>query len=348
MIIIMNSYHTLLHLRQEQKFSMIYIDAIPRSMSTALEIALTEICDIQINEVFNRGTSDIEISAKVLLQMLERRDLGNSKLAVVSKNIASEIQINDFIDWVNICDLVIFTIRDPLLQTISLIERIGNDFLVQRGANDLSFEDLTRFGPEIDHIFANKYAFKRNSWEHILEHLKLVKTRNDQYVILDGTLLSFFPSIHLAKISSMIGRKFSDSSISNWHKASQKKFFNPNHYDSDLDEQGISRNAWIRKAHSSTKFIQDSRKSVKTQIMQEFFPKIAHYLEKVGYPAYKTLVRDPAFVGVEILALQKNIELMKKKQIHAIDIVNYLITGNEIVARKIIKLDPYLFFILSL
>jgi len=345
----MHSYKNLIDLHNENKFSIVCIDAIPRSMSTVLEIALAEIADLQLNEVFNRGMSDLEHSSQTLHELIEPFLRETSEgVKVISKNIASEIGTNNFKQWIKLSEVVVFTIREPILQTVSLIERVGNDKLHRRGSDKMKFSELKKLGDKIDKIFLN-YKFKRNSWEDLNEHVSWVSTTKIPYFIVDGTLLTKIPNYCIKHLAKSIGRRFVKKAVDNWSKAARENFINVNHYERDYDPERISTNAWVREANASTSFKEDKKTLIKLEDLENFFPSIADYVEEIAYPIYIKLVRENGFmIDGKTLSQYKNRQKNQKSNgLQAVDIIGSLRSSDPWFYKEIQQQDPLLYKLLK-
>lgn len=340
----MYNYNKLIDLYAKNKFSIVCIDAIPRSMSTVLEIALTEIVDTQLNEVFNRGVSDLEYSSQMLYNLMEPfLKETDGRVKVVSKNIASEIGTNNFKQWMKLSEVVVFTIREPILQTVSLIERVGNDKLYERGSNKMKFSDLKRFGNKIDEIFLN-YKFKRNSWEDLSEHVSWVSNTETPYFIVDGTLLTKIPNYCIKRLAKSIGQRFVIKAVDSWSKAARENFININHYQQDYDSERISTNAWVREANASTSFKEDKKTLIKLEELESFFPLIANYVKEIAYPIYIKSVRDNRFMIDEktLPRFKKRESDQKASSLQVIDIIGSLRSSDPWFDKRVQQQDPIL------
>jgi len=282
---------------QNGEFSLVNICSVPRSMSTILEISLAEIFDAQVNEVFNRGQSDLEVASKSILDILNEKRKAYGKFILITKNISSEIAETNYLSLLEVSDLLIFTIRDPLIQTASLIERVGNDKLSKRGAAKLSFEDLLANGDFLDTVFADRYNFVRNGWEDLYSRYKIAQNSGKKTIIIDGTLLCIQPQFYILEISKLMNRDFNENAISNWTKASQENFNNPNHYDFDYDENRISKNKWVSDANRSISFKKNLRDKPQMSVFMENFPRTANYITEIAFPIYRKLQSSDNFMS---------------------------------------------------
>src|SRR5258708_7407318 len=128
----------------EGSLRIIHIEAIPRSISTALGRALNEVEDrsVFVSEPFNRMKHDIEVAAGHILSVTD--SIPKSKgdpLVVVTKNMARNLSLPVFQEWMKVCDGVVWSIRDPRVQLASLVTRIANDLAYEPGADRMAQED---------------------------------------------------------------------------------------------------------------------------------------------------------------------------------------------------------------
>lgn len=271
--------------------AVLHIDAVPRSMSTILEIASAELADAQVNEPFNRGRCDLDAAAADVLRAAEAASERSALPAVVvTKSISSEIHAV-FGDWVGACAGVVFAVRDPLVQLTSVIERISNDMFVGRGQARLSFFDLRPRAAEADALAARR-NFYRPSWYELWLHFqRCAETPGFRWLVADGTMLCANPRPALRAVAEAIGRPYVDRAAHGWTRASRGRFNNVNHYESDYDSERISVNAWVRQANGTTSFEPDRRPPACLRYWQQWYPLSWRYLVEVALPVYGKLVQ---------------------------------------------------------
>src|SRR5690606_19645370 len=80
------------------------------------------------------------------------------------------------------------------------------------------------------------------------------------YKIVDASILSADPAGVVTNIATELQLDFDASRIAAWEKAAGRKFINVNHYESDYDENRISRNAWVRTANAARRIYPEKRR----------------------------------------------------------------------------------------
>src|SRR6476469_1527378 len=112
------------------QLSITYIDAPPRSGSSARFRALCEVVDAGAYEPFHVADDALEVGlARVLAAAREARARAPDRTPVrlVVKEIARYLPSAIWARWSALADHVITLVRDPLQQLSSLITRAAND-----------------------------------------------------------------------------------------------------------------------------------------------------------------------------------------------------------------------------
>jgi hypothetical protein len=281
-------YENLQKLVRNREITVVHIDAVPRSMSTVLEISCTQLADAQVNEPFNRGRCDLDAAAEDVINAASTLTT-EGPLMIVTKTIASEIDPY-FAEWMSICNSVIFAVRHPLIQMASLLERLGNDSIVGRGTSAMDFLGLEPFAAQVDAI-ASKNDFRRAAWRELLDHYR-ESAQNPKLatMLVDGATLSRSPETVLGLVAAHIGRPFGEQYAASWTTGARVHFNNPNHFASDLDGDGISINAWVRRAHQSTRLEPDQRRAMCLRYWLQHYPLSHRYLIEHAIPTYELMV----------------------------------------------------------
>lgn len=282
------SYRQLQRLISHGEIVLVHIDAVPRSMSTVLEIACTQIAEGQVNEPFNRGRCDLDAAARDVIKAASGVTAHGPPM-VVTKTIASELDPY-FPDWMAICSRMIFAVRNPLIQMASLLERIGNDMIAGRGTMAMNFIALEPFASQVDATVSTN-DFRRAAWRELCDHYcECSKATETPSVVVDGAMLSRAPRVVLDRVARHIGRPFDARLVDGWTTGARFHFNNPNHFDSDLDADGISVNAWVRRAHQSTRLEPDQRQGMCLRYWLHHYPRTYRYLIEEAIPNYRCMV----------------------------------------------------------
>ena len=124
---------------------IIELQAVPRSMSTALGRALNEsgATSVFVNEPFNLHNGDVNIAAGHVLLVVELAlSSAREPVVVLTKNIAGFLTAPVFRTWLDVCSLVVWCVRDPRKQISSLVTRTVNGLLFDVGSDRLKQSDL--------------------------------------------------------------------------------------------------------------------------------------------------------------------------------------------------------------
>lgn len=298
----MGAFHQLKTAVERGEITVVHIDAVPRSLSTVLEIACAQLADAQVNEPFNRGRCDLDAAAQDVLDAareVERTQKTQTSIMVVTKTIASEIH-PAFDAWSEISGHMIFAVRHPLVQLASLAERLGNDAFVGRGRDDLDFFGLTSRAGEVDAIVSHA-NFARAAWREIsLHYQQYGQDGHTPPLVIDGHTLASTPEATLRDIAMLIDRPYSHDAASSWSRSARDRFNNVNHFDFDYDEEHISVNAWVRRANFSTGIVANTRGLICPRYWRTHYPLSHDYLTKVALPIYHEMTSSQR-IGKSVL-----------------------------------------------
>ncbi len=289
------SYELLANLVKEGKLCIIYIDSIPRSASTALEISLTHGAHGQVNEPFSNHKNCGE-AYKIIFEyvkMLMEKNVGhNQEINLIVKEMAFSLPEDDWKQWVKIVSKFIFIMREPHLQIYSFLRE-----RVRGTCHNPTNEQILKHGVDIDIALAQQ-KYMPLSWLHLKKHIAILEEnlRVDplkRMVIVEGTLLSTKPYNIIRKITDKLGINFCANMITGWTKATKDKFYDPG----NMKEKG-AKNSWYDKAINSTCFKLPITKIVP---LDKFPGGIQKYITNVALPIYIELLRSCFFCGPETL-----------------------------------------------
>lgn len=281
-----SNFERLKHQVSDGSLRIIHIEAIPRSISTALGRALNEVGNrtVFVSEPFNRMKHDIEAAAGHILEVTDK--ISKSKedpLTVITKNMARNLTLDIFRQWMTICDGVVWSIRDPRIQIASLVTRIANDLAYEPGADRIKQEDLTANNIKAVSDFLEdgpvSKNFSKTSWADIGEHFRS-GYQPEQSVVVDGGDLTENPEAVLKEACNVLNLKYSSSMIEGW----QGEFINVNTgYNAKLTDE---THAWTREAAQSTGVMKASREPIP---MDKLTPALRTHIMDVAMPIYKEM-----------------------------------------------------------
>jgi hypothetical protein len=279
---------------------IIELQAVPRSMSTALGRCLNEsgATSVFINEPFNNmRNDDVNIAAEHVVRSVEPVLFSTHEpVVVVSKNMAQYLSASVFSTWRDVCSAVVWCIRDPRVQISSRVTRLGNDMLFGPGSDRLEQSDLPLCrvprSPAWPGVLEMVTEFLRSSrwstdfsatgWQAIGAHFTDCVGRHPGFVA-DGWLFSRVPDRFLRHLCSGLGIEFRDGMIDGWHEP----FLNANQLDSHPDRRLDPAKAWMKHAATSRGIKATGRAPLEVSILPAALRD--HVLE-VALPTYEMLM----------------------------------------------------------
>lgn len=288
----MSKYKQLANLVKDGMIRIIDIDAIPRSVSTALGRALAESNSpsIYINEPFNHMRQDIEEASGNILDELSQVVLSkNTPFYVITKNMARNIKGDLFIKWTEICYGVLWIVRRPDIQIGSLITRLVNDIEFEPGEDKIKQSDLTekQTAKAVEFLDNSEKSknFSKIGWQDLYDHFSQ-RHQIKRYVVVDGDDFTKNPEAILIDLCQLFGLKYSKMMLSGW----KGRFINKN--------VGYSENytdcehAWIKDAVNSNGVTYQNRKPIDSSLLSN---KLITYIEQVANPIY--IIMKESIIG---------------------------------------------------
>jgi hypothetical protein len=201
-----------------------YIDAPPRSGSSALFRALVEATGLGAYEPFHHDVGGFEAGLSTLCELVGPQ---TKPVRIVVKEIARYLSGRDWEDWMGLVDRCIFVVRDPLLQLSSLIKRSANDAHGGYGSDALSDSAVWQradtvattlaCGGVIDGrtIPAN---FARLSWRELKDHGASIERRvatghARPSIVVETSMFRVRPHEQLSELLALLGIQASDASL---------------------------------------------------------------------------------------------------------------------------------------
>lgn len=300
------AFSRMCRLVQDGSIELIELQAVPRSLSTALGRCLNEsnATSVFLNEPFRRrpehGTpnltpvttadpwshNDVDAAAvHILASVQPALTCGERPVIAVSKNLARYMSAPVFRMWTDLCAAVLWCIRDPSVQISSLVTRTANDLLFGIGSDRLSQSDLGPSELAMVTEFLQDSAFSTNfsktGWEAIGEHFTDCAGRRPNFVA-DASLFSSVPDRFLRYLCSALGLEFSDHMIGEW----REPFLNVDRlYNRDL---AAPEDAWVRHAATSGGVEVRSRAPLEESALPA---ALRTHLFEVALPTYERLMR---------------------------------------------------------
>jgi hypothetical protein len=276
---------------------IIELQAVPRSMSTALGRALNEsgTTSVFVNEPFNLHNGDVNIAAGyVLLAVEPALSSAREPVVVLTKNIAGFLTAPAFRTWFDICSSVVWCVRDPRKQISSLVTRTVNGLFFDVGSDRLKQSDLlpSHVAAATEWLRNSRVSkdFSLAGWRAIGAHFSDSVGGCPSFVA-DGSLFSRMPDRLLPYLCGELGIEFRDRMIDGW----DAPFVNVHRlYDPEYDD---AADAWIKQAATSRGVEPTENPPLAESVMPR---ALREYLFEVAVPTYEMFMR--AFYSQDHLA----------------------------------------------
>lgn len=332
-----NTLHKLRQLVSQGHLQITHILAPPRTMSTILEVALSQAVHSQIHEPFRKITKRKNIQRgfeTILLRVEELRQMHAGPIQIVIKDI-SEFTPAEWAAWMPLVQNFVFVVREPHLQTRSLIKlsaiqalspknpseivkiqlkgilqerSFGRFFLARQQANDFfrsKFTGVVKPREEciqdaFPHLESAVLNFNRDTYRMLLHYLEAVEEHlldspHKKLVIVDGLGLKMEPVITLGRIADRFG--WDDVAVLGWSKSVGGLF-----YDRDaagaVNVRRAINNPWNRRAVSSDRID-------KIQAVEDAPAPLAWFPTSIGklictdlLPIYMRFLMHPSVVSL--------------------------------------------------
>lgn len=266
---------------------LVEIQAVPRSLSTALGRCLNEAggASVFVNEPFNTPAADIDSAAEHVLAWAEPA-LADAAgpVTVVSKNMARNLSSAPWGPWASACDAVVWCVRDPRVQISSLVTRTANDLLFGLGADRIEQRDLQPHHLEmVDRFLQNSPAstdFSKTGWHAI--GARFASYPDDRRrVVADVSRFGQDPDRLLRYLCDGAGLRFERRMVRGW----SRRFLNVNR----AENPGVadSADAWISHAATSQGIQVPGREPLDIAVLP---PAMRRHLLDVALPVYDTFM----------------------------------------------------------
>lgn len=228
----MKYFDELNQLVKDGKIKFTVLVSLPRSNSTAFELALQQAFeddDIQLGSPWHSKKFDLDdnhefdlgcqrIYDEVMKAINTPR---KSPISILIKSHASHLETNEFARLLSLSNEFGFSYRDPYSQFQSMITRMGND-LVNPGGNGLRFSDALK---ELEKQGKLNDCLKVvvSHWQHLIAQYRMIKSLASKALFLqDGFTMRAFPEQSMQKACAVFHRKYTPQMISGWNNPTTK------------------------------------------------------------------------------------------------------------------------------
>jgi hypothetical protein len=303
-----SSFSRLSALVEDGAIKMIELQAVPRSLSTALGRCLNEsgTTSVFLNEPFRRrpqedapdlapagstdrwSHNDIDIAAAHLIRTVEPALAQSSTrpVVVVTKNLARYLSVPVFRTWTDTCSAVVWCVRDPRIQISSLVTRTANDLLFGVGSDRLKQSDLlaSHLAMVTEFLQDSPWStdFSKTGWRAIGAHFTDRLGRRPSFVA-DASLFSRAPEVLLRYLCGALGIEFRNDMIDSWGQP----FLNVDRlYNPDLTD---TTDAWVKHAATSHGVEATDRAPLEATVLPA---ALRDHLFDVAVPIYERFMRE--------------------------------------------------------
>jgi hypothetical protein len=277
---------------------VIELQAVPRSMSTALGRCLNEsgATSVFVNEPFSTSPHDVDVAAGHILQWVQPAlSSAQGPVIVVSKNMARFLSAPVLRTWTDVCEAVVWCVRDPRPQILSLVTRTVNDQLFGIGADRLKQCDLLPWHLEMaTELLQNSVwstDFSKTGWRAIGEHFNDCAEGLPAFVA-DGSLFRRVPDRFLQYLCAGLGLEFRNRMINGW----SEPFLNVDGIEKPYPTDPAV-DAWIKQAATSCGVEPAEQVVPEVQVLPA---ALRNHLFEVAVPTYDMFMR--AFASQNNLA----------------------------------------------
>lgn len=281
---------------------IIHIDAPPRSSSSALYIALSELADGSIFEPFWGNPKNFDNGCKQVANTVLSASKNSSAPIILVKDIARHLPAENWVKWHNVINHTVTLVRDPQLQLRSLLGRLANFYILGAGGKGLEEQQIMENADAVDRLLqhgdAKKYgagAYEKAGWKDLAEHHRVLDQAGMGHSIVDASLLRADPRNTMAKLVDRLGLSFDEKLVAGWTKSSGANFThaNPN-IPMRRDGEGKITNAWLEKAANSSDFLPPCDPMLPLAQMPAH---MREYATQTAMPFYIDALKHPSFIG---------------------------------------------------
>jgi hypothetical protein len=284
-----SSFSRMSALARDGLIKVIELQAVPRSLSTALGRCLNECggTSVFITEPFNKSHQDRDVAAGHVIRSIEPvLPSASGPVIVVTKNMARYLSASVFRSWTDVCSAVVWCVRDPRVQISSLVTRMANDLLFGIGSNRLEPRDLQPSHLVMVTEFLQDSGlstdFSKTGWSAIAAHYADCRGRRPSFVA-DGTLFSRVPDRFLRYLCDGLGVEFRARMINGW----SRPFLNVDMLDNPGPDD--TTDAWIEHAATSRGVEASDDYALEESVLPA---ALREHLLQVASPAYEMFMDE--------------------------------------------------------
>jgi hypothetical protein len=332
-----DSLQRLRNLVREGKLEITQILSPPRSMSTILEIALAQSADAQVHEPFRvmAGKKDVVQACDTILakvRELSRTNTGPHRIVV--KDIA-EFTPLEWQAWMPLVQHFVFIVREPLLQTHSLMQvsaryalsrhlprqiaktvwralRAGCPTslvgLAEQQAHNLlhpvfgcrARPDAEQMRRALPAIQQSVFTLNDNSYRILISTMNAVEEHvrtlpTKTLVVLEGLGLKMAPARTLERITTTFG--WSGTPATPWTEGVGNRFYD-RYPIGGVDENGVTNSLWHRRAALSHRIDPIDPQQDAPPTLRWFPALLQDQICRQGLPTYMRILMHPKVVSL--------------------------------------------------
>lgn len=271
---------TLREARENGRLVLAQVVALPRSVSTAFEYALSRAVDgKQLNEPVNKVNRTTDVLKDLITAML--RDVPEGEqLRVVSKVISRPITSEQVIDVARIARGSIVNIRDPRRQVPSLLQVMATSMA---GTDPTLTPDAARSAAW---AYLSKDDYRRTNWGAIAEHYRALADADLPVTVVDSDDFTSYPEQVLRASCDFLGTPFVPGA-SSWERPAMNDFADYSGYDSATAAKNGVDSPWLGAFMRSSAISPDSRD---TSQYLELPGPVVDYIDRIYEGPYQDLL----------------------------------------------------------
>jgi hypothetical protein len=324
---IFSSYERVKSLVCSSALRVIHIDAPPRTISSAFQIALTEGADAHLYEPFRRHglRQALEATCQDVLALYDKvkekrslHDAQNEKPVIVTiKELSQFFRDDDFNGWLPLVSGWVSIIRSPNTQMQSFMTRSilnGNHFSAQQieDTRQILRVQNEKEPSEYEMVFALSEDFrvkrgkrtaatvvlphkletkKFDMWGALSRHFEELRDHDIPTVVVDGTILCTQPERVMRRVAEVLHLSFNPRMLLGWEIASGSKLI------PTVPRDTLKEDAWLKDAITTRSLIPPHNQplplSMFTPTVRRFTERALEYFMDFANSSHAVLPRIP-------------------------------------------------------
>ena len=308
-----NAYQKLQALVKKGDVEIYFIDGLQRTLSTVLEVSLTQLADGQLHEPFHNASQEkfqqdghfsynFEGGCNNILERTEQllAEHPHRPVKLVVKELAKYLPAEDYKQFLPLTKSVVFIDREPHLQAYSLLRLRAE---AAKGGK-LSSDAVLSSEPALAEA---AIAYDSSSREAMHEHFALLeqyRKEHADYGVAFASGLSFLADARgaLEQIAERTGlldgiaandhAAAVDKLEKDWSKANGKDFYGL-YPGASMAGDGVTDSAWIGQAVRSTGFQVLGKKDDSPHSLEAFPAPVKEHVLQYGLPNYLDALAHP-------------------------------------------------------